>query len=221
MERKENRRRKSSKKQVVKYSGGNIVQALLGVGNVATNAITRLPFPSTLRTWSRAQFYVKNATVAGVGTLSATRLNSYTSSFLYYTQLSALYNRYRVLRSHVSIWYTTNAGDSNMVVAVPINGTNSDTSTAALCLYPRAAIGSVVAYQPLKLSFKVNLADLSGVPSLEYAEADRFQSVFGSSPSEVQNLYHIWDNNFATADTVSAFITLDSELELMDLQMNL
>jgi len=181
----------------------------------------RLPFPKNARVWFRATTNTKNATAAGVGTLSSLSLNRFNSGFVYYTQLAALYNRYRVIQAKWQQTFTTNAGDQNICAHAPINGSNSDTTTLALIEYPRAKYGAVVAYQPLTMTGQIMLHELAGVSKQEYHDADRFQAGFGSNPSETQNLYFIWDNNFATADTISCLTVLDLEIELMDPLMNL
>lgn len=179
-----------------------------------------VPFPNSMIITSRWSQYVNSSVTFGVGALQTLRMNAWTSNFTYYTQLSPLYSRYRVLRARWLFRCSTASGGAQYIAVVPINGTNSDTSTTQLMGLPRAKNKMFLLYRPVTLQGQVSLADLNGVTSQEYAIDDRFQGNIGANPIEVMGLYWITDNSIAASSTNNLQITLELDVQLMDVIMN-
>lgn len=130
-----------------------------------------------------------------------------------YDQMSALYNRYRVLKTKYNIKFHAESFGFYIVV-VPSNGnlattiTNQASFTLA-CETPRAkhkvqGMGA----QSVSIGGQINLNDLNGVTIDEYLADDRFQAVFSSSPGELLLL------NVGLFNPSGSTLTIDFILEL-------
>jgi hypothetical protein len=111
---------------------------------------------------------------------------------LYFDQVAAIYNRYRVLKAR---WKITFAPATNPVYAlvVPVNGLLSTAITTAAtfetaCENPRSRFSTVGTSVPYKISGAIALNNLNGCAITEYLADDRFEAVVTTSPSEVITL---------------------------------
>jgi hypothetical protein len=167
-----------------------------------------------------------NAMTTGAGAQQIMRLNSIfdpnstgTGHNPYgYDQLAALYNRYRVLRTHYKIIFGNQAGSYNLVV-VPINGalssaiTNNTTFESA-CEVPFAkkftqAGGGA---PTVVVSGVIELNKLNGVRLVEYLADDRFEAQIGANPAEVINL--VIGTYNPTGSTINATFTVELRYEV-------
>ncbi len=149
--------------------------------------------------------YVQSFSVsvaAGVGTQQTMNLNSIFDPDrtgvghqpMYYDQMSALYNRYRVLRTFWKISFANNNGSYNTVV-IPINGL-INTAVAGVTTYDTACELQHAQYKlvpgtggfPVVFLGNIALHVLNGCPLIEYMGDDRFEAQVGASPTELMTL---------------------------------
>jgi hypothetical protein len=131
-----------------------------------------------------------------------------------FDQMSALYNRYRVLRARWKVVVGTSTGTIHIGV-VPVNGT--PTTVASQITYetaiemPRskAYIVGGGGAPTVTSTGSVKLNDLNGVTPTEYLADDRFEAQVTTSPAEVMTLLVCMYN--PTASTVVAPVTIDIE----------
>lgn len=104
---------------------------------------------------------------------------------MHYDQLTAIYNRYRVLSAKVTISYSL-CGANGAICAVL--GSNSDTSiTNYNELLEQPIVSSkTLAYlgDPVVIVKKFSLAKLSGATRTEYKGSDRYEALTNASPTE-------------------------------------
>lgn len=139
-----------------------------------------------------------------------------------YDQISALYNRYRVLKTRVKVTFGT-CGSTLHVLTLPINGllpvaiTNQVTFETA-AENPRAIskICGGSGAPTITMRKNIDLKNLNGVPAVEYHADDRFEAQVGASPIEVIVLVvAIYNPNGPTA-TQAIEIELIFETDMHD-----
>jgi hypothetical protein len=130
-----------------------------------------------------------------------------------YDQVAALYNRYRVF---VTKWKIVFHAESVgfYIVVVPSNGalataiTNQASFTLA-CESPRAVVRCQgVGANDVIIYGSVALNDLNGSSLQEYGGDDRFQAIFGASPTELMLL------NIGIYDQSGSSVTVDFDVSL-------
>lgn len=117
-------------------------------------------------------------------------------------QYATLYNRYRVDRVSWNVQMCTTSATGQMIV-VPNNASASFTSPGLARETPRAQWKGCAQYQDKVISGGITLYKLNGVTKKSYEADDRFQSVMGTSPSEIMDLHVLACTN---ADTSSVDI---------------
>jgi hypothetical protein len=138
-----------------------------------------------------------------------------------YDQVSALYNRYRVLKTRWKIVFAASTAGYSAVV-VPINGALSS-PVADLTTLTSAAMVPFAKYfnyntgaMPPKTSGSMNLNVLGGVARVEYLTDDRFEAQIGANPAEVISLNIGVYNPSGGTITISYFVELWYEVDLHD-----
>jgi len=135
--------------------------------------------------------------------------------------LAALYNRYRVYKTGWRVEMPSNSQTFSAVV-VPSNGTFTATTLADFTLaielpYSKyQAIGAAGA-PPGVFESSINLAQLGGVPRVEFDSDDRFAANFSSNPTEVQDLEIIYYNPNGSTLTTQLNIELWFKADAYDL----
>jgi hypothetical protein len=130
-----------------------------------------------------------------------------------YDQLATLYNRYRV---YVTEWKITFHAESVgfYICVVPSNGAlaTAITNQASFTLAgesPRSVVRCQgVGANDVIIRGKSVLNDLNGTTLAEYSGDDRFQALFGASPSELLLL------NIGVYDQSGSSVTVDFSVEL-------
>lgn len=132
-------------------------------------------------------------------------------------QLEALYHRYRVINcSYVITAYS--GGSVIRVVATPLNETwSSVPSISQACMNPRAKFMIQVPGGPgQKIIGNCNIPSLMGRNRDQYMADDRFQALFGSSPSELAVLAIQGADIGDLSATIQCTITLNYTVECFD-----
>jgi len=139
-----------------------------------------------------------------------------------FDQLSALYNRYRVLRTRWRIIFSP-ANASYHLVVLPLNGLlpaaiAGDTTFQAAAENPRAQFWVQGASGQSKI-IQGNLAlnDLNGCTSVEYKADDRFEAQISASPNEVMTLNIGLYNPNGSTIIINYQVDLTYEVDLHDI----
>lgn len=130
-----------------------------------------------------------------------------------YDQLSALYNRYRVLAARWKVVFGTQTSTYRIVI-LPINGTLAAAIAGfatfeTACEMPRARLfvqgggGSPT----VTVTGGIKLNDLNGVTIPEYLADDRFEAAIGANPAEVMSL--VIGNYNASGGTITIDYTAE------------
>ncbi len=138
-----------------------------------------------------------------------------------YDQLSALYNRYRVLKTKWRVDFMASTAGYSAVV-VPTNGALnpvvSDLVTlTAAAMNPRGRFYSFnLGSRPPVDRGQIDLNVLGGVARVEYITDDRFEAQIGANPAEVIGLNIGIYNPSGGTITISYFVQLTYEVDLHD-----
>lgn len=138
-----------------------------------------------------------------------------------YTQLSALYNRYRVLRTRWRVIFSASTSGYAATV-IPVNGslatavTDSASLTSSATLPFARYINYNLGAKPPTVSGKMDLNVLGGVRMVEYITDDRFEAVITANPNEAITLYVNTLNPSGGTITISYFIEIWYETDLHD-----
>jgi len=132
---------------------------------------------------------------------------------------STLYNRYRVHKIAWTIQCSSYGTNSTNVTVVPLNNVTTTDDVLAV----EQAGGSArtkILHQSGDSNHTfmgaVDLAQLNGTSRTEYNADDRFESTFGSSPTELMGLYIFASNGASTASGIQYFVKLQYYTELFD-----
>ncbi len=208
-------------------NGGNYRLPLNGYSTRQRTALTFLD-PHMYVTLRYAQS-VSTSVLTTAGSQSTFRLNSIfdpdsavggTQPYGY-DQLSALYNRYRVLSTKWKVHFAASTAGYNAVV-IPTNGalnaTIADLTTftsATMVPFSKYNIYAVGAIPPT-FSGEMPLNKLGGVTRVEYLTDDRFEAQIGANPAEVISLIIGFQNPSGGTITISFFVEVWYEVDLHD-----
>ncbi len=138
-----------------------------------------------------------------------------------YDQLSALYNRYRVLKTGWKVTFTASTSGYSLVV-LPTNGALAS-SVSSLATLEAAAMNPYAKFatynlgsKPPVISGKMDLNVLGGVTRVEYVTDDRFEAQIGANPSEVISLIIGVYNPTGSTMSITYFVELWYEIDLHD-----
>jgi len=130
-----------------------------------------------------------------------------------YDQLSALYNRYRVLKTSWKITFHAEATGFYIVV-VPTNGTlataiTNQASYSTACEVPPAVVKAQgTGANSVIVRGSIALNDLNGCTKVEYLADDRFESQVGASPTELMIL------NIGNYNPAGTSVNIDYTVEM-------
>jgi hypothetical protein len=138
-----------------------------------------------------------------------------------FDQMSALYNRYRVLKTRWRICFSPSSL-TYAISVIPMNGllaasvTNLATFVTA-AESPRAVNWEQGASgQSHLISGQVPLNNLTGVTSTEYLADDRFEAIVTASPSEVMVLQVVLYNPSGSTISINYVVDLYYEVDMHD-----
>jgi len=128
-----------------------------------------------------------------------------------------LYNRYRVLKFRYRVVLAPNSATVANVVVVPLNNVSTIDfiSLTEQSTYAKPRILSLSGMSECVYTGTVDLAKLNGSTASAYKDDDRFEAVFGTSPSELMGLYLCFQGNTA-AVTIQYNVILEYYCELFD-----
>jgi hypothetical protein len=138
-----------------------------------------------------------------------------------YDQLSAMYNRYRVLRVKWKVKFATSSGDYFALV-LPSNGllasaptTLAPFITASECPLSKSIIQSSTSQSETVIG-SIKLNELNGVTRTEYIADDRFEAQVSTSPAELIVLNLAFYNPNVGTTIINFNVTLEYEADLHD-----
>lgn len=137
-----------------------------------------------------------------------------------YDQLTALYGRYRVLKTRWRVAFGTSTGTMHVVV-LPVSGAlansiASDTTFQTACEMPRArsAVIGGGGSPAINLNGTIDLPALTGATITEYKSDDRYSAAINTDPSTVMYLYVGYYNPTASTVVIQTRVELEFFCEL-------
>jgi hypothetical protein len=134
-----------------------------------------------------------------------------------FDQLTPLYGKYKVFKTHYSIKQLTSTTLPSMVMMLPINNQTSAYTTISE-MAEKAGCASKLSnsYTPAHISGSVNLASLAGRTKAEYLADDIFGANNTASPAEVMVL-HLGIMDLGSSNVSGAFcLELQFDAEFYD-----
>lgn len=173
--------------------------------------------------------YVSNTVASGVATVHTMNLNScfdpdrtgVGTQPYGWDQYSALYNRYRVLRTGWKVSFVSTTG-TWIAFVVPVNGLLNTAPTTAqtfadCCMNPRAKTCTIgLNAEPEIVRGVISLNELNGVTRTEYLGDDRFEAAVTGSPTEIMTLAIGFFNQTAGSLGLNCFIEMYFDVDLHD-----
>lgn len=128
--------------------------------------------------------------------------------------LATIFARYRVFKTAWRVRFT--AGGGFRAAVGPENNTGSSTSILVLGERPRYTVKHGDNGTPIVFNGRISLNRLNGSTATSYKADDRFQALFGSSPTELMVLNTLIDGDAGQAIAFGATITLQYWVECFD-----